>query len=99
MQVSVDGLDEPDLLGQKVHAPDAAGDDGPRSLGDFVLDVACREHRLFATAVIVFVQTSPDSPLASSQLFLYFVIHSKPSVAWLWDCFRYPLNHQERRGF
>ena len=46
VEVPVDVLDQPELPGQEVDGPDAAGCDGPDLLGDLVVDVGGGHHRL-----------------------------------------------------
>ena len=77
MQIAVDGFYQPQLLGDQMHRSHAAGGDSAGAVGDFVVDIRGREHRLPATGVVVLVQPPLDVAFALSQLVSYLIIHSK----------------------
>ena len=77
MKVPVNRIDQPDLASHQMHGPNASGSDGVRPLGDFIMNIAGRKHRLLASTIVRFVQTPLDLSLASTQLFLYPNVHSK----------------------
>jgi hypothetical protein len=68
VQPSVDGVDQADLSGQGVDGADAAVGDAPSAVGDLLVDVAGRKHRLAASAELRFVQAPLDAALAVVQL-------------------------------
>ena len=99
MQIAVDGFGQPQLLGDQMHRPHAAGGDSAGAVGDLVVDIRGREHRLPATAVVVLVQPPLDATLALSQLLSYFVVHSKTLRAVFMERQHPPLNTPKRREF
>ena len=86
-EAAVDRLVEPELAGQQVDGPDAAGGGGPRAVGDFVMDVGGRHHRPVAAAVVILVQAAGDLPLASLDLLAYLGTHSKTLRSGPWSLF------------
>ena len=71
--------DQPELPGQEVDGPDAAGCDGPDLLGDLVVDVGGGHHRLMPLDAGLILDPAGDSPLASVQLAVDIGVHSKTS--------------------
>ena len=71
--------DQPELAGQEMDRPDAAGCDGPGPLGDLVVDVGGGHHRLVAFDAGLVLDPAEDSPLASVQLAVDIGVHSKAS--------------------
>ena len=69
----------PELPGQEVDRPDAAGCDAPDPLGDLVVDVGGGHHRLVAFDAGLVLDAAEDSPLASVQLAVDIGVHSKAS--------------------
>jgi len=82
-KAAVDGLVEPEFLHQQVHGPDASDDGGPRAIGNLIMDIRRLHDRLIASAIVLFVQTLLDLPLALFDLFSYLGAHSKTSVFWV----------------
>ena len=77
VQPVVDGVDQADLAGQGMDGTDAAVRDAAAAVGKFIMDVACGEHRLAASAELRLVQSSLDAALAVAQLPAYRSVHSK----------------------
>ena len=83
VEVLVDVVDEPELLGQEVDGPDAAGGDRPDLLGDLVADVGGGDDRLDPLDAGPILDATGDPPLASVQLTVETGVHSKTS--WVAD--------------
>ena len=79
--VSVDRRIQSQLLDELLHQADAAGADGLRTLGDFVVDVGRTDHRTTA-AEIVLVQPPLNPTLAFCELPSYLILHSKALRDW-----------------
>jgi hypothetical protein len=77
VQTPVDGLDQTDASGQKVHGANAAVSETAAALGYLIVDVAGREHGLIAFGQDALVEPSFDSALAAHQLLPYLGVHSK----------------------
>ena len=84
LQMTINRLVESQLPDQKMHRPDSTGGSRPRAFGDLIVDVGGRHHRPVASPVVILVQPSGDSPLASLNLFSYLGVHSKTP-----PCFRF----------
>ena len=77
LNIPVDRIDQTDLASHLVNSANTSGADGLCPLCDFIMYIACREHRLLASAIVGFIQPLLDSSLASPHLFLYLGTHSK----------------------
>jgi hypothetical protein len=88
VNAAVDGLDQPDLLGQAMDHADPAHADGLRLLGQFAVDVLCGEHRachrfrrhLVPNAARCGAWFSPDVVVYSPSLEILL-------VCGVWSCF------------
>src|SRR5690349_14685560 len=56
---------------------DAAMRQTARAVGDFIVNVGSREHRLVQVAEPFFVESALDSALAIDELLVYLGVHSK----------------------
>ena len=77
MKMLVDSLTQLQLLDQLLHSPHPAIEHAMVTIGKLVLNIARIEHRSEILRQRFFVQTCPNFSLASSQLFCYFLFHSK----------------------
>jgi hypothetical protein len=62
---------------QKMEGADAAMRQTARAVGDFIVNVGSREHRLVRVAEPFFVESALDSALAIDELLVYLGVHSK----------------------
>jgi hypothetical protein len=69
VQIAVDGSVHPQLFRHEMYGSNPTGGDGPRPVGDLVVDIRGREHRPLASSVIDLVQPPLDAALALSQFF------------------------------
>ena len=99
VEVPVDVLDQPELAGQEVDGPDAAGCDGPDPLGDLVVDVGGGHHRPVAFDAGLVLDAAEDSPLASVQLAMDTGVHSKASWRRTVEGCEVPRLFAKTRGF
>ena len=79
VEVVIDVVNQPELLGQEMDGPDASGCDRPHFLGDLVADVGGGHHRLTVFDARPILDAAEDSPLASVQLAMDSGVHSKAS--------------------
>ena len=77
IQLVVNRVHQSQVAGQQLNGPQAAKGDAPTTLGDFIMDIACRHHGPFARAEKLFVNSSLDAPFAVGQLLAYDGFHSK----------------------
>ncbi len=77
VQAVVDRRGQSQLLHHQMQRSEAAGRDGPRAVGDLIVDVRGRQHRPFGAGVVVLVQTKFDAALAVCELLSYLSVHSK----------------------
>jgi hypothetical protein len=77
IQMAVNGVDETDLPSQNMESTNTSVCDASRPAGNLILNIARRKHRLFATVVILLVETAIDPTLAVGQFLGYSCAHSK----------------------
>src|SRR5258708_243969 len=77
MQTPVDSFYHSQTLDHSMDGADAAHIDATRPVGEFVMDIAGRQHRLLKAAQVKPINPSFDPPLAVSQLLVYGGVHSK----------------------
>lgn len=77
MEASIDGIGEPDAIGEQMKSADAAIVDGVNAVGDIVVDVRGGEDGSIAAHGFGFVESSLDSALVSTEPLSYLDVHSK----------------------
>ena len=77
MQLSVDGFDQPNVLGEEVHGADAAVSQAAAAVGDFVMDVGGGENGLVEILKLGFIEPLQNAPLAALKASSYLGVHSK----------------------
>src|SRR6266446_8983927 len=93
----VDGVNQPQAPDQRMDGSDPTHVDAARALGDLIMDVACSEHGLIATAQVKPIKAPLDGPLALSQFLVYAGVHSKSLLAvGVWKAL-HSLKHRKRR--
>src|SRR5271166_5032340 len=73
----VDRVVQTDRFDESMDQPDSAGRNGPRALGQFVVNVAGGQRRAVAALIVMLVQPLLDPPLVSRQTLSYRSVHSK----------------------
>src|SRR5262249_7768093 len=81
VQARVDGVDQADVPGQGMDGADAAVGHAAAAVGDLMVDVAGREHRLAASTELSFVQAPLQAALVVVQFSSYRSMHSKSLLA------------------
>ena len=99
VEALVDVANQPELAGQEVDGPDAAGGDAPDLLGDLVVDIGGGHHRLVAFDAGLILDPAEDSPLASVQLAVDIGVHSKTSWRRTVEACEVPRLFAKTRGF
>ncbi len=77
MKIAIDGLVQFQLLDEHLYSAYSAVDHTPVAIRDFVMDIAGFEHRLDIGGSCSLVEAFANFVLALSELFCYFLFHSK----------------------
>ena len=81
MQMFVDGIDQSGLQSHLVDNANAAASQSTNAIGNFIMDIAGREHRIKSRPAIAFGKPLSDSSLAASRSLLCSIAHSKRLLA------------------
>src|SRR5580700_2600327 len=98
IQMAVNRVDETDLPSQNMKSTNTSMGDTPRAAGNLILNILCRKHRLFATVVLLFIETAIDPTLAVRQFLGYSCAHSKSLFVFGLRKFRHLVKPRKCRG-
>ena len=85
VETVIDGVDEPELLGEGVDSAESAVDQSLRAIGQLIVDVGSRHDRPGTTGEILLVEALVDSALAACESLPYGPFHSKSSGRGMFD--------------